>query len=298
MTENNMRPSIDLSDLRFDFDEEETQLPPIEVRHVATFEHRLDSVISAICPSSSNVAWVACNSDSVVAQYQRDGRETKRIYTDFYVDDMKVTQSGNLLVAPDLGTSIKFVNVQDPRTLDFASFYPFVTRGVFISKENDIYVSLRNETSAKVVKMTSQGEIVRESQRDRGNQPLYSDPDKIAVNSVGDVVVLDWATKCVISVDIYGRYRFKYNGRIKRKVNCEIFTPTDLVCDKYDNILICDCDNSAVHMLDRHGQFLRFLVSVENGVSCPCSLALDEEGQLWLGEMNGQVHVIEYYCGK
>ena len=290
-----MRPSIDLSDLHFDFDEEETPLPPIEVRHVSTFEHGLDSVVSAICPTSDNVAWVACNSDAIVAQYQKDGRETKRIYTDFYVDDMKVAQSGNLLVALDMGTSTKYINTQSTEKIDFKSFYPFVTRGVYISKENDVYVSLRNETTAKVVKMTSCGEITRELQRDRGNVPLYSDPDKIAVNSHGDVIVLDWGTKCVISVDIYGRYRFKYNGRIKRKVHCEIFTPTDVVCDQYDNILICDCDNGTVHMLDRHGQFLRFLVSVENGVTCPCALALDEKGQLWLGEMNGQVHVIEYY---
>lgn len=82
---------------------------------------------------------------------------------------------------------------------------------------------------------------------------LYFDLDKIVVNSVGDVVVLDWVIKCVIFVDIYGRYCFKYNGRIKRKVNCGIFIFIDLVCDKYDNILICDCDNSVVYMLDRYG---------------------------------------------
>lgn len=294
-----MRSRIDLSDLHFNFDEEESShLPPIVVRHISTFEHKLSSVISAICPTSENVAWIACNSDATVVHYQIDGRERKRISTDFYVDDMKVTRNGNLLVAPDTGHVIKFLDVQSTDVIDFANVHPFATRGLHISDENDIYVSIRSETTAKVVKMTSAGEVVRELQRDRANVPLYSDPDKIAVNSHGDVIVLDWATKCVTSVDVYGRYRFKYNGKIKKGVHCESFAPTDLVCDKYDNILICDCDNNAVHMLNRHGQFLRFLISQENGVTCPSALALDNEGQLWLGEMNGQVHVIEYYANK
>ncbi|XP_062616502.1 uncharacterized protein LOC134278199 [Saccostrea cucullata] len=294
-----MRATIDLSDLHFNFDEEESsQLPPIFIRHISTFEHKLNSVISAICPTSNNVAWVACNSDAVVAQYQKHGREIKRISTSFYVDDMKLTENGHLLVAPDMGNDVKFLNVQSTETINFTKLHPFVTRGLFISKENDLYVSLHKENMAKVIKMNSSGEILRELYKDRANVPLYSDPDKIAVNSHGDVIVLDWATKCIISLDIYGRYRFKYNGKIKKVVHCEVFTPTDIVCDKYDNILICDCDNNAVHMLDRHGQFLCFLVSEENGVTCPCALALDEDGQLWLGEMNGQIHVIQYYSNK
>ncbi|KAK3102610.1 hypothetical protein FSP39_012636 [Pinctada imbricata] len=233
-----MRNAIDLSELQFDwgFDDTELKAPPISVRHVRTFRQKSEGVITTICPTCDTVAWVACSGDMDIVMYQTDGKEIKRIKLDFYIEDMKLTKLKNLLISASQTNFMKLVTTTSGDVTDFVSVHPYKSCGIHITSSRDVLVTTKGGTEGKVLKFSPSGEILRELVLDRASVPLYSSPDRVIQNSLGDIVVLDWKLKCIISVDDSWRTKFKYYGHDKNSEMYGNFTPSDIVCDK---LIIC-----------------------------------------------------------
>ncbi|KAJ8311007.1 hypothetical protein KUTeg_011452 [Tegillarca granosa] len=52
-----------------------------------------------------------------------------------------------------------------------------------------------------------------------------------------------------------------------------------LVTDKYGHIIISDMENSVVHVLDRDGKFIQYLITPQHGCDKPDGLDLDNHGR-------------------
>lgn len=72
------------------------------------------------------------------------------------------------------------------------------------------------------------------------------------------------------------------------------FFPKDIALDNQGNILVAVSNDNAIHLLDKSLTFQRLLMTEEDGLYRPTSVALDSEGFLYVGCENGQIHVVSY----
>lgn len=84
-----------------------------------------------------------------------------------------------------------------------------------------------------------------------------------------------------------------YNGSVGTSPS-SAFNPNDIALDKRGNILVAVPNDNAVHLLDKFLTFQKLLMTEEDGLQRPTSVALDSEGYLYVGCENGQIHVVSY----
>lgn len=72
------------------------------------------------------------------------------------------------------------------------------------------------------------------------------------------------------------------------------FSPRDIAVDMRGNILVAVFNDNAIHLLDQTLTFQKLLMTAEDGLQRPTSVALDAEGYLYVGCEDGQIHVMNY----
>lgn len=72
------------------------------------------------------------------------------------------------------------------------------------------------------------------------------------------------------------------------------FIPNDIAIDHNGRLLVAVSNDNAVHLLDKNLTFLKLLMTEEDGLERPTSVALDTEGYLYVGCKDGRIHVINY----
>ncbi|XP_078309522.1 uncharacterized protein LOC144617928 [Crassostrea virginica] len=155
-------------------------------------------------------------------------------------------------------------------------------------QEEVIYI----ENSSRTVKIVRQGQIETVITTPQGwspwrlcctnsrdiliNEGSYMFPRWIIENSNGDICISDLTADKVVAVTRSGGVRFRYNGTAaKRKAP---FSPRSIVIDSRNHIIVADCNNDCLHILDQSGNFLRGVDSC--GLDKPGGLTVDREGML------------------
>ena len=114
------------------------------------------------------------------------------------------------------------------------------------------------------------------------NSDLYiSDRTDGSLRSAGKVLALNINNSKVL---------FVYTGQY----NKESFYPCGLCTDDLGHVLITDLHNNSVHILDKEGHFLQYLLTGNEELTLPYSVAVDNEGNAWVGEYIGSVKVVNY----
>ena len=77
------------------------------------------------------------------------------------------------------------------------------------------------------------------------------------------------------------------------------FKPYGLCIDSAGRVLITDFYDYRVHILDRDGRFLRYLMNWKDGLALPVSIDVDGEGHAWVGQRGtllwmGEIKVVKY----
>ena len=168
-------------------------------------------------------------------------------------------------------------------------------RGLCHSAKGDLLVSMRSkkETQSRVVLFSGTTETMV-IQTDRQGKPLFSvgvgNALFLTENGNVDVCVADNAGKAVVVVNASGELRFKYPGNISPKPNYKSFKPLDIATDVNQQILINDVSNDIVHVIDKDGNFLRYIEYPCNG-----GLSIDPEHNLIAGnDESGEIRIIRY----
>jgi tripartite motif-containing protein 2/3 len=110
---------------------------------------------------------------------------------------------------------------------------------------------------------------------------LYVRPICISENINQDVCVSDCKKKVVVVVERSGLFRFAYDGG---KIYKNTFSPCELDSDSLGNIAISDHTNNSIHLLDIDGNFIKYLLTEKDGISCPRGLKIDNEDRMWISE--------------
>lgn len=95
----------------------------------------------------------------------------------------------------------------------------------------------------------------------------------------------------LLVLDREGRYRFEYSRPTKMKIT---FKPRAVVCSVSGQIFIADKGSKCIHLLDKDGKFLQFLLREKPDLEYLRDLALSDSGILSIGYSNGKI--ADCYC--
>ncbi|XP_052679039.1 uncharacterized protein LOC128159861 [Crassostrea angulata] len=230
--------------------------------------------------------WV---SDYNLFQTDLQGNKLQTIQTSGNLDGYHtVTQDGDLIytdkdnkvinrITPD-NTITEFIETEDWR--------PWSIHSSHIN--GDILVGMRKDEEAKVTRYNKTGTEIQNIKRDNKGHELYSYPHYITENINGDICVSDYDKHAVVVVDKSGQHRFSYSGWES------VFTPFGICTDVLGHILVCDDYTDTVYLLDQDGQLLSFLLTSEQWLGMFCSVCVDDENNLWVGQWGNKVSVYKY----
>ncbi|XP_056021507.1 uncharacterized protein LOC125651566 [Ostrea edulis] len=150
-------------------------------------------------------------------------------------------------------------------------------RGITSTASDDLLVCLRKADQSKVMRYSITGTVLQEIQYDSQGHTLYGKINSITENINGDIIVTEWNKNAVIAVNRLGIFRFSYSGRDKLFFACAVTT------DPAGHVIVTDSTGDKIHMLDRDGRFLRYIIP-DQGIKYPRSVCIVGDGELFVGE--------------
>ncbi|XP_056021782.1 E3 ubiquitin-protein ligase TRIM36-like [Ostrea edulis] len=149
--------------------------------------------------------------------------------------------------------------------------------GITSTMSNELLVCLRKDDLSKIVRYNSTGTVLQEIQYNSQGQPLYGKTNYVTENINGDIIVTDWKKNAVTAVDRLGIFRFSYSGRGNEFDVCAVTT------DPAGHVIVTDSAGNKIHMLDRNGTFLRYIIP-EGGIKEPRAVCFVGDGEMFVGE--------------
>ncbi|XP_048770229.2 uncharacterized protein LOC125676401 [Ostrea edulis] len=104
----------------------------------------------------------------------------------------------------------------------------------------------------------------------------------ITENKNLDIVVSNIKIKKVVVVDKEGKFRFSYNGNLKKP-----FDPRGVTTDSMCHILIADSSNNVIHIIYQNGQFLQYIDNCN--LQGPNDLSTDSNDMLFVAEFETNI---------
>jgi hypothetical protein len=130
------------------------------------------------------------------------------------------------------------------------------------------------------VRYSSTGAVLQEIQYDSRGRHLYEVAIYEAENINGDIIVTDWKKNVVIFVDRLGIYRFSYSGvydAYMHQLQDDECIATAVTTDLAGHVIITDDLFDRIHMLDRDGQFLGYIIP-DHGITLPRAVCIVGSG--------------------
>ena len=211
--------------------------------------------------------------------------------------DTTVTGDGSVLVADNTGTIHKFdssgnkVETMTGKFKGVGRLAPLQhSWGHFVvtsSEEKRVHVYKDNGELSLTIPSSPYTD-----EDDVDNAITLDHPHYVATNHNNDIIISDFEQNAVYAFDSGGAFLFKYEG--SGIEGGSLKCPSAVCCDNFDNILIADFMNDRVHLVSQSGQFLGYLLTREDHVSCPNFLSIDGDGHLFVGQYGGQIQVFQY----
>lgn len=158
----------------------------------------------------------------------------------------------------------------------------------------DLFVGMwiPDKDIGKIAKYDNMGKLTLSIQYDKEGRTIYSHPLYVKENKNWDVIVSDFEHGVVVT-DCEGSYRFSYTGpTLKPRIQ-----PGGICVDVLSNILVCDWNTKTVHVIDKNGVFLDYILTEKSpGIhDCPISLDMDfHTNHLWVVSFE-KVSVYTYF---
>ncbi|XP_061167483.1 uncharacterized protein LOC133176374 [Saccostrea echinata] len=198
-----------------------------------------------------------------------------------------VTQDGDLIFTDKDKKVINRIT-QDNNITEFIKTGDWKPLSIHSSHINgDLLVGMLKDREGKVTRYNKTGKELQNIQRDSKGRGLYGAPHYITENINGDICTSNFGTAVVV-VDKSGQHRFSYTDQKSD------FDPCGICTDVLGHILVCDVITDTVHLLDQDGQFLSLLLTQQQRVEYPCSVCVDDENNLYVGQLGNTLRVYKY----
>ncbi|XP_061191799.1 tripartite motif-containing protein 2-like [Saccostrea echinata] len=205
-------------------------------------------------------------------------------------NDIAVTNEGDLLYIDGTRKTIELMkNGQKKRIITLLEWNPLA---IFVTSGDELLIIMfsDDETQSKVVRYSGSNEK-QSFLTMRENLYIQEMIKYITENGNCDICVADFEVSAVVVVNKSGKFRFRYTCYpFAAKENP--FSPCGIATDRQNQILIADCANHCIHIVDQDGQFLHYIEGC--GLDRPCGLCVDKNDNLLVAETNGILKKIKY----
>ena len=278
---------------------------PRLITHITTKYKKLNRVS---CLSDDEI-WTR-GEETVMRLFNISGKLIKEVQTKSgnIPEDIAVTQSGDLMYSDYNDSSLNLVSGSHAQPL--IRLQGWKPRSVCIASSGDLLVIMRSDDGKQTKVVRYSGSTEKQSyQWDDKGQPLYSSRSVykyLCENRNLDVCVSDNAAGAVVVVNQAGNLRFTYTGHfgtIESPFRPRVrpfrprerpFKPRGITSDSQSRILIADPSCQCIHIIDKDGQFLRYIDKL--ALHSPWGLCMDSKDNLYVAERDTcLVKKFQYY---
>nr|XP_022289330.1 LOW QUALITY PROTEIN: uncharacterized protein LOC111101218 [Crassostrea virginica] len=260
-----------------------------------TIKTRHEKLRSVTCRNEEEI-WTSGRTTADIKCFNTRGVLQKTIKTKSveWPADIAVYSDGALVYSDWRTRTV--TKVKNDQTEGIIRLQGWTPNKLCVTSSGDLLVTMYSDdyTQSKVVRYS--GSTVKQTiQFDDDGQPLYSGnkyPKYITENRNLDICMADRGAGAVVVVNQAGKLRFRYNGP-PSSTKKEPFKPWGITTDSQSRILTSDGDNHCIHVLDVHGQFLRYIDNCD--LKLPTGLCVDNDDSLFVCEcFRGNVKRIRY----
>ena len=241
---------------------------------------------------TSDQAWVKTN-DEELQLFDSNGISLDTINTDFGFHSLALTTKGDIILVNNKTRCVTSISPKKAVRTLFS--IPSIPGGLCCLQNGNIAVTFFSQGRVLIYRIN--GQIAHEL-----DSKLFKHPYKVAENKInGDLYIVDRNGELmteagkVIVLDAFRRVRYKYTGSLFKE-----FCPVDVCADRIGQVLVADYINHKVHLLDKDGKFLQYLLPRKQGLLyLPYSIDTNIEGHAWVGEdshwkHSGKVQIVKY----
>lgn len=261
-------------------------------------DYGVSNKLRSITALTDDEIWT-CGENKMLKLYNLRGELLKTIQTSSKntPSDIEVTRSGDLVYADynDLSISI----VQNEKIREVIKLRGWRPRNVCSTLYGEflVFMDSENDRQSRIVRYCGTNEKQSIGLNDKG-QPLYSYGPSfkyMSENKNLDICVADWGASAVVVVNYAGKHRFTYTGPppSSSSPSTKGFDPYGITTDSQSRIIIADCFNHRIHILQQNGQFVCFIRNCS--LDHPVDLCVDSQDNLFVAErFTGKVKKIHY----
>ena len=192
----------------------------------------------------------------------RNGLVEGTMDTDFDFDDVVSSPQGDILMSDYRNNCIKAISAE--KTVKTLCNLQWKPSGLCCLPSGNIAVTFPKE--GRVIIYSTSGKVVKKL-----DKKLFRHPFRVAQSKVNsDLYITDKTSESpvsaagkVLSLDKDYKVRYEYTSGPGDR---ELFSPCGLCTDELGHVLITDINNHKVHILDRDGQFLQYLLTGRQGL--------------------------------
>ncbi|XP_021357121.1 uncharacterized protein LOC110452769 [Mizuhopecten yessoensis] len=261
---------------------EKTDIDSKHVQRLSKFTVIQQNKILGICPVDDSHAWLSIILYQGLVLVNKEGVVIKTVKLSFC--PYRITMVGTtdiLMTSYPCSIYVYKLSLHNKQVTTFADIKPHTAFDISINERDEVFVST---DTPDIVVLNQSGTIVRKVTC--GMEGRY-----ITCLSSGDIAVSNVSNVSIIT-DRSGTINYKWSGELYNGQTVGSRNLCRISCDKYDRLFVPDYTNNQVHVLPRDSTQATCLLDQKHGVVNPTAVAVDTCGDVWIGCLDGTVHVM------
>ncbi|XP_021357127.1 uncharacterized protein LOC110452776 [Mizuhopecten yessoensis] len=261
---------------------EKTDIDSKHVQRLSKFTVSQQNQILDISQVDDSHAWLSIHEYQGLVLINREGVVKEAVKLDFCPHRITMVETTDILMTSNpVNTFVYKLSLPNKQVTTFADIRPHRAYDISINEKDEVLVSTN---TPDIVVLNHAGTIVRKV-------PCGMDGRCITCLSSGDIAVSDLNNVSIVP-DSSGTTKYKWTGELNNGQKVGSRDICTMPRDKYDRLFVPNVTNSQMYVLPRDSTQASCLLDQKRGVTKPTSVGVDTCGKVWIGCVDGTVHVI------